>query len=102
MIGCYPWAKYELRSAKNNSCYQCNIQLFTVYVTWDMDDAELFYPATALGKNSATCNRYRTAGKRCNTGHHDSAISGNEHMAQYQDWRVIALYNPWNDSVKVR
>ena len=53
--------------------------LFILLGIWMMQNSHI--TASALGKNSATCNRYHTAGKRYNTGHHDSAISGNEHMA---------------------
>ena len=102
MDRCYLEVEYELRDTKNNSRYQCNIQLYTIYPTRGMDDAGLPYTATALGKNSAPCDRYCTAGKCCCSGHHDSAISGIKHMAWCQDWRVIALYNSWANSAKVR
>lgn len=43
MVGCYPGVEYELRSTKNNSRCQCNIQLLAIYPARGMDDARLPY-----------------------------------------------------------
>ncbi|GDX61514.1 hypothetical protein LBMAG32_10480 [Nitrosomonadaceae bacterium] len=75
--------KYELCSAKNNSCYQRTIQLPTIYVTRDVDDERFRHISATMGKNFTPYNRHYIANKRCLTDPINTAVFANKYMA----WR---------------